>query len=477
MSGASAIAATVALGAAAAGVAGVGSTSSAAVHARTVRGAQPAGAVSPHPATGTPRLPVSTTSATDAIKHLVQCGATMYAAGEFTQVISNGSTLTRDNVFSFSATAPYKVTSWAPDVNGTVNSIALTSDCSHAFIGGSFSKVDGATADNIAYIRTSDGSLVSRWGHDANKQVQTLALTPNGHLLVGGQFTSINGSSADPYFTSLNPSTGANDGFLHLNISGHYHYCNSTGGRCNVIFPTQVANQQLSHRGTLDLAEGVFTSVGGHARQQIFMLNLAASRATVTAWTSPEFDGSKGNLPGGYPYQCYWDESYYLRDAAWSPNDSTIYTVETGYHPWNQPVRNFPRTGVCDAAVAWPATQASVKHLWINYTGCNSLYSVAADSAAVYVAGHPQWSENSDGCKSAGPGAIADRGMQGLDPTTGNLLESASGTPVYSMSRANAGDMLITRAGLWIGSTNRYGNSWCNNEADHTALCFLSYSP
>ena len=30
--------------------------------------------------------------------------------------------------------------------------------------------------------------------------------------------------------------------------------------------------------------------------------------------------------------------------------------------------------------------------------GCDSLYSVAADSGAVYVAGHQRWSQNPNGC-------------------------------------------------------------------------------
>ena len=70
---------------------------------------------------------------------------------------------------------------------------------------------------------------------------------------------------------SLSPATGKSDGFLHLNISGNYHY---PGVATN---PTQVYNQQLSHGGTLDLVEGDFTSVGGLPRQQIFMLNVGGS--------------------------------------------------------------------------------------------------------------------------------------------------------------------------------------------------------
>ena len=83
---------------------------------------------------------------------------------------------------------------------------------------------------------------------------------------------------------------------------------------------------------------GDFTSVGGLPRQQIFMLNLATSPATVTGWTSPEWDGSQGEATpadptNGYPYECATVEPFYIQAAAWSPDDSTIYIGTTGYHP------------------------------------------------------------------------------------------------------------------------------------------------
>ena len=43
------------------------------------------------------------------------------------------------------------------------------------------------------------------------------------------------------------------------------------------------------------------------------------------------------------------------------------------------------------------------------------------------------------------------------------------------MSRANADSMLITSAGLWIASTNRYGADACNGIGDHAGLCLLPY--
>ena len=45
----------------------------------------------------------------------------MYAVGTFSQVNQGGTSFTRHNAFSFSATAPFRRTSWDPDVNGKVN--------------------------------------------------------------------------------------------------------------------------------------------------------------------------------------------------------------------------------------------------------------------------------------------------------------------------------------------------------------------
>src|SRR5579875_2639263 len=234
-------------------------------------------------------------------------------------------------------------------------------------------------------------------------------------------------------------------------------------------------NQQLSHNGNLDLVEGNFTSVDGQPRQQIFMINVSTDPASLTAWTSPQFDGSDGNLPKGYPYQCTVNEAFYIRGAAWSPNDETVYTAATGYHPWNVATTQEPRTGLCDSVAAWPATQKPETDTWIEYSGCDSYYTVAADSTSVYAAGHVRWADNTDGCNKAGPGAVADQGMQGLSVANGTVDLNSGNTAEYTMDRANAQDMLITSEGLWIASTNRYGSNKCGNVSGHAGICLLPY--
>ena len=226
--------------------------------------AVPAGAatgpVSTTPASQTPQL--NATSTNEQIRQLVQCGGTMYAVGTFTSIKRNSTVFARNNIFSFSATSPFLVSSWNPNVNGIVNSIAFNgSNCADAYIGGKFTTVGGTTVKNIAEIDTTTGAVVTAFGHSASSQVQTLQ-GYNGHILVGGYYTSINNSTADPYMTSLNPTTGKDDGFIHLGISGNYNYAPNNA--------TRVYNQQLSNGGTLDLVEGDFTSVGGlHARADL----------------------------------------------------------------------------------------------------------------------------------------------------------------------------------------------------------------
>ena len=118
-------------------------------------------------------------------------------------------------MFSFSATAPVHGDVLGPErQRRSVNTIAFNgSNCADAYIGGQFTSVNGTAVKNIAEVDTTTGNVVTAFGHSAGGQVETL-LGVDGHILAGGYYTSINGSTADPYMTSLNPTTGKDDGFV-----------------------------------------------------------------------------------------------------------------------------------------------------------------------------------------------------------------------------------------------------------------------
>ena len=122
-------------------------------------------------------------------------------------------------------------------------------------------------------------------------------------------------------------------------------------------------------------------------------------------------------------------------------------------------------------AAAFPATQTSVTHKWINYTGCDSMFSTAADASTAYFGGHERWSQNPNGCDFAGPGAIDAPGMEGLSPDTGLLTLN----PTRSRGEG-ADDMLITSAGLWIASDTQNGSIQCGGKFNHAGICLLPYA-
>jgi hypothetical protein len=421
----------------------------------------PAGPPSVTAASGTPHFVASNDNPIEQVRQFVQCGSTMYAVGTFSEVVKGSTHYVRNNAFSFSATAPYKVTTWDPNVNGIVNSIAFNgTDCSVAYLGGKFTQVGSTAVKNITAVSTATGAVLPGFKSSAGGKVETIA-SARGHLLVGGGFTGIGGTAANAYFASLNPANGHDDGYASLGVAGNYSFTDD-GHNHSASNTTQVYNQQVSPDGTRDLIEGVFTSVGGQPRRQVAMIDLTPTGAVTDGWYAPEFDAN-----------CYVGEPFYTQDGAWSPDGQTAYFGTTGYKPSNGPgyQTSQPRAGLCDAAVAFPTTPGTVNHLWINYTGCDSVYSAAADASTAYFAGHERYASNPNRCDGAGPGAVSAPGMVGLSPTDGSVT--------YNPTRARglgADDMLVTPAGLWVASDNQQGSWMCGGVTNLSGICFLPYA-
>jgi hypothetical protein len=393
----------------------------------------------------TPQLATSgTDGSVEQVRQIVQCGGRMYAVGKFSQVRKGTTVLTRNNVFAFSATSPYTISAWNPNVNGQVDTIAFANgDCSAAYIGGAFTTVGGAAAKNMAKIRTTTGAPIAGYVNSSPARVAHIEAV-NGHLLMGGKFAG--------YLKSVSPTTGKPDGLTMPSISGTYVFPNAG--------PTTTTVWNMSVRTNRVLVMGVFTRVGGLARKQIFMLHVpaGAGAATVDPWYSPEFNADCATF---YPF--------WLHDAAWSPDGSTVYTATTGHKPW-QKTTTVPRSELCDSAAAFPSTASStLAHKWINYTGCDSLLSVAADRTTVYVGGHQRWADNPNGCDRKGPGAADSPGLGFLSSATGAHIPATA-----TRGRGNgADDMLITPAGLWIASDNAQNTNSCAGQFGHMGICFL----
>lgn len=80
---------------------------------------------------------------------------------------------------------------FAPDIAGGASAIVLQPD-GRILIGGNFSAVNGLVRSNLARLFL-DGSIDLDFAPDVNERVNSIALQTDGKLLAGGSFTAING--------------------------------------------------------------------------------------------------------------------------------------------------------------------------------------------------------------------------------------------------------------------------------------------
>ena len=356
---------------------------------------------------------------------IVQVGNKMVAGGQFTQVASTAAPTTpiaRSNIFAFDATTGAIDTAFAPVLDAQVESLAVAPDGLHVFAGGSFTKINGVAQKSLVKLRLSDGARITAFKGKTNARVKDMAVS-GGRLYIGGTFKTANGIARSA-LAAVDPVTGALSGDVNLAF---------TGPRTGTV---NIDKFDISPDGTRLIAIGNWTSVAGLQRDQIVILNLATNPVTVTDWATTRFQ-----------QQCASVFDTYMRDVDISPDGSYFVIGTTGAY----------RAGsLCDTAARWEtgATGAGQQPTWVDYTGGDTLYSVAITGTAVYVGGHQRWMNNSFVGARAGPGAVAREGIAALDPVNGLPLSWNPGRD----RGVGAFALVATAQGLWIGSdTDRIG--------------------
>lgn len=97
-------------------------------------------------------------------------------------------------------------------ISSTVHALAIQSD-GKIIIGGDFTTFNGVTANHLARLNT-DGSLDAAFsaGTGANDSVRAIAIQVDGKILIGGLFTNYNGVPFN-YVARLNPDGSVDNGF------------------------------------------------------------------------------------------------------------------------------------------------------------------------------------------------------------------------------------------------------------------------
>ena len=377
-----------------------------------VTGASPASAVqarqprlvSSVPAGFTPAVKDGTVFAIAAV------GADVVLGGSFTKVspAGSGAVYSLPKAMEFTARSGAIHRGFAPRINGTVNTVIPGPRANQVYVGGTFSQVDGKSM-RVALLDTRTGRLVPGWHPSAmNSGVNKLVLA-GGRLFVGGAFTTV-GGHAHHGLASLVPSTGKVTSYVGLSFTGHHNYdrlCDPKTTKCAKGDPG-VRGMDIDPAGKRMVVTGDFTDASGHARDQVAMVDLGRAHAKIDLhWSTL-----------AYSAECFANSfDSYIRDVQFSPDGSYFVIVATGGIGRN---RDHTRSS-CDSAARYETSRSGsdVRPTWIDYTGEDSLWSVAITGTAVYVGGHQRWLDNTLGENVAGPGAIPRPGIAALSPTSG----------------------------------------------------------
>ncbi len=179
-------------------------------------GTAPAAADTAPPTAGTPvtvsadALP--TVQVDGVVWSQVVVGNTVYAGGKFTTARPAGAapgtnTVTRTNLLAYDIRTGALVTTFAPTLNGQVQTVAASPDGTRLYVGGEFTSVNGVNRYRVAAFNTATGALVSTWAPTLDYRARAIVAT-NTTVYVGGAFNVANGNTRNR-LAAFSASTGA----------------------------------------------------------------------------------------------------------------------------------------------------------------------------------------------------------------------------------------------------------------------------
>jgi len=381
-----------------------------------------------------------------------------YAGGKFDKV--TGSTQGFGNLVSFTTATGAVRDAFHPQFNNTVRDVEDAPD-GGVYVGGDFSSVDGVTGPRLVKFK-ADGTRDTAFKPTLIKGIVNDVDLYKGHLLVAGAFAR--------HLVSLNPTTGADDGYINATFAGAAKNTNGTQTSWGVAGTVYDVAASTTPQGDRLIAVGNFTSVNGVSRSKFAMLDLPGGALNTwyyNAFATPCATDAPRRIAN-------------LQGVDWSPDGTFFDVAATGQIPeltsqvWHhapagQVAPDQPTATVCDGFGRF-ALDTPSKAQWINYTGGDSVWEVADTGAAVYVQGHFKWVDNADGYasqgigdKKAGTPAARRSGIAAINPDTGYAHAWNPAVPTKTGGRA----LEVTPQGLWVGSDSaKFGAD------DHYGLAF-----
>lgn len=366
---------------------------------------------------------------------VVVVGSTVVVGGGFKGVTeADGTPFDRDYLFAFNKNTGAISNTFVPILDARV--LSLATDGTYVYAGGEFTHTNGETTRRLVKL-DMNGQVVSAFNGRVTlgSDVEDLALA-NGSVYLAGEFTRVN--TVDRFgFAAVDQTTGELIDGVDIPFEGLHN---------NGV--SHVARIEVSPDGKKLVAVGNFKTADGLAREQIAILDLTPTSATVSTWSTQRF-----------VQQCAQKFDTYIRDVDISPDGSYFVVVTTGAF--------FGGAGTnvtCDTASRWPlaATGPNQLPVWLDYSGGDTFWRVAISGTAIYVGGHFRWMNNPFAGDAKGPGALTRHGIAALDPINGLPLSWNPGRDLGE----GVFDFTLTPEGLYVGDdTDTIGGEYHNRLA------------
>jgi len=169
--------------------------------------------------------------------------------------------------------------------------------------------------------------------------------------------------------SAITPNLDGGVSYLTVSLTGHHNF---NGGGANGALGGRAMD--ISPDGTKAVIVGNFKNADGVVHDQVVMLDLGATSASVDAdWNTGEFTAACAS--GAF--------DSYVEDVSFAPSGSYFAIVATGGGGFAQ---NTDGTrALCDSASRWATSDigANVMPTWVDYTGNDSFWSVAVTGTAI----------------------------------------------------------------------------------------------
>lgn len=364
------------------------------------------------------RTPVATNGE---VRAIVEVGNRIIVGGTFTTIRNGGTSanIARSFLFAYDKTTNRIDPGFAPTFNGSVDALQAGPDGASVYVGGMFTSVNGLARPALVRLDATTGATIAGFDARLTGRVSDLAVAGDRVYAIG-------------YF--------ARSGTLRLGGLGAFDL---TTGRADsrVLLPLVTTRTGFGVR-TIDVDAGAtrmviggnFTSVGGVARDQVAVIDLTTSPATVRAdWNTNwlEFTDRSRTVS---------TITTYIRDIDLSDDGSYFVVGTTWYYPGNG-----------DSLSRWElgATGTDIAPTWARFTGGDTITKLTiAPNGIIYIGGHFRWyNSRPEDLNGPTPGAVSLFGLGAVDSANGMPYQWAPtrerGYGVLAMVVTSTGDLLI----------------------------------